>query len=162
DYYLPNLDRKEQQDYFERQLAMAKAADMPVVIHARKSHDDIITLLEKLRVPCGTIHAFNGSLQQAQKYIDLGFKLGFGGTLTFERSSKIRALAKALPLDSIVLETDAPDMTVSQHQGERNSPEYLPYCFQALSEIRDESPEEIATQLFKNSCEVFRIQGLVS
>ena len=96
-------------------------------------------MLGKHPVKGGIIHAFNGSLQQADKYLAMGFKLGFGGMLTYERSRKIRALAKALPVEALVLETDAPDMTVASHQGGRNSPEYLPECLQALADVRDES-----------------------
>ena len=88
--------------------------------------------------------ALLGSLHQGQRYIELGFMLGFGGMLTFERSSKLRALARELPLASIVLETDAPDMTVAQHRGERNSPEYLPYCLAALAEVRAMDAGEVA------------------
>ncbi len=96
-------------------------------------------------------------MQQAQKYIDKGFKLGFGGMLTYPRSTHLRQLAHDLPIDAIVLETDAPDMTVAAHQGERNSPEYLPDCLQALSEVRDEAPEVLAQQTTHNACAVFAI-----
>ena len=107
---------------------------------------------------CGGIcHAFNGSLQQASHYRDLGFRFGFGGMLTFERSTKLRALAKALAADSLVLETDAPDMTVAQHRGERNSPEYLPYCLAALAGVRDESEEELARITTANVREVLKL-----
>ena len=92
--------------------------------------------------------------QQAQQYIDLGFKLGFGGTLTYERSTKIRAMAKELPLDAIVLETDAPDMVVAAHKGERNSPEYILDSLAVLAELRDTSEEDIARQTTANAKEV--------
>ena len=108
----------------------------------------------------GTAHAFNGSLQQAEQYIELGFKLGFGGMLTYERSSKLRKLASELPLESIILETDAPDMTVFQHQYQRNSPVYLPYCLQALAEVRNEAPEVIAKQTTKNAISIFNLENL--
>ena len=104
--------------------------------------------------PGGIIHAFNGSLQQAEQYIQLGFKLGFGGMLTYERSSRLRRLAAELPLDSIVLETDAPDLTVAAHRGERNSPEYLPDCLAALAEVRDEPAEELAERTTRNGLKV--------
>ena len=103
------------------------------------------------------MHAFNGSLQQARQYIDLGFRLGFGGMITYERSSKLRRLAQALPLEALVLETDAPDMTVAQHRGERNSPEYLPYCLAALAGIRTEAAEELARRTTANAREVLRL-----
>lgn len=155
DYFLRELDRDAQLGLFEAQLSIARAVNLPVVLHVRKAHDTVLASLKKLTVPGGTVHAFNGSEVQARQYIDLGFKLGFGGTLTRERSKKIRALAQALPIESIVLETDAPDMVVAQHAGERNSPEYLPYCLKALAEARDVSEQDIAAQTTANACEVF-------
>jgi TatD DNase family protein len=104
----------------------------------------MLATLRRAGVKGGIAHAFNGSLQQAQRYLDLGFLLGFGGMLTFPRSSRLRRLVAELPGEAIVLETDAPDMTVAAHRGERNSPEYLPDVLQALAEVRGESPEAIA------------------
>ncbi len=158
DFFLPDLDRERQQVLFEAQLELAAAAGLPVLIHARKSHDQVLAALKRTRVPGGIAHAFSGSLQQARKYIDLGFKLGFGGMLTFERSRKLRALARDLPLAAIVLETDAPDLTVAAHRGERNSPEYLPDVLAALSEARGETQELVAAQTTRNACELLGIE----
>jgi TatD DNase family protein len=130
---------------------MARAADLPVILHVRKAHDAVLATLRRIRVSGGIAHAYNGSLQQAQQYIDLGFKLGFGGMLTYERSRRLRLLARELPAEAIVLETDAPDLTVAQHRGMRNSPEYLPYCLAALAESRGESREELARQTSANA-----------
>lgn len=151
DYFVTGLDRKRQQFLFEAQLGIARDADLPVILHVRKAHDQVLATLKRSRVRGGIAHAFNGSLQQAQQYIDLGFKLGFGGMLTYARSNKLRALARALPLEALVLETDAPDMTVAAHHGERNSPEYLPDCLQALAEVRDADPEAIALATSRNA-----------
>ena len=145
-------------EIFEAQLSIAREAELPVLLHVRKAHDQVLAALRRIRVPGGIAHAFNGSLQQAQQYLDLGFKLGFGGTLTYERSKKIRQLAHDLPLDAIVLETDAPDMVVSQHRGERNSPEYLPEILAALVEVREEDASGLAKQTTLNACEVLGIQ----
>ena len=128
-----------------------------VILHVRKAHDEVLSSLRRIRVNGGTAHAFNGSLQQAQQYLELGFKLGFGGMLTYERSSKIRGLARQLPIEAIVLETDAPDMTVSAHHGERNSPEYLPDCLRSLAEVRDESVEYLAGQTTRNACNALHL-----
>jgi len=158
DYYLKDLDQARQQALLEVQLEMARAADLPVILHVRKAHERMLSTLKRIRVRGGIAHAFNGSLQQAADYAGLGFKLGFGGMLTFERSSKLRALAAALPLESIVLETDAPDMTVAQHRGERNSPEYLPFCLASLAEVRDADPQTIARQTTVNAREVLGLE----
>lgn len=155
DFYDREADRDKQRRLFEAQLAIARNARLPVVLHVRKAHDEILSCLKRIPVAGGTVHAFSGSEQHARHYIDMGFKLGFGGTLTWERSRKIRALARSVPIEAIVLETDAPDMVVAQHAGERNSPEYLVHCLQALAEVRDSDPVAIAQQTTLNARTVF-------
>ncbi|RKZ67395.1 MAG: TatD family deoxyribonuclease [Gammaproteobacteria bacterium] len=150
-------DEGQQVFYFEQQVLLARKKELPVILHILKAHDQALKILRNSPVCGGTVHAFNGSLQQAEQYIELGFKLGFGGMLTYERSSKLRKLAADLPLESIVLETDAPDMTVFQHQYQRNSPVYLPYCLQALAGLRNETPDVIAAQTTENAISVFKL-----
>ena len=154
DFYIKELDQQRQLELFEQQLVIAKKHNLPVILHVRKAHDQTLQLLKKIKVKGGFCHAFNGSMQQAQQYIELGFKLGFGGTLTYANSSKIHKLAKELPMESIVLETDAPDMVVESHRGERNSPEYIIEALTALAGIRNESIEFIAEQTSKNANDV--------
>jgi len=158
DFFLTELDRQRQQTFFESQLQLAQDARLPVLLHVRKAHDQVLATLRRIRVKGGIAHAFNGSLQQAQQYLELGFKLGFGGTLTYERSSKIRQLAQALPIEAIVLETDAPDMVVSQHRGERNSPEYLTHVLSALAELRQMDAMSLAQQTTANACDLLGIE----
>jgi len=155
DFALKQLDRDRQLQLFEAQLTLARDHRLPVVLHCRKAHDAMLDSLKRIRVPGGICHAFNGSIQQAEQYIALGFKLGFGGMLTFERSSKLRRLAAELPLQAIVLETDAPDLTVASHQHQRNSPEYLPEVLAALAAIRDMDPATLAAQTTANAEQVF-------
>ena len=157
DFYLKHLDQEKQVVFFTKQLIIAKQHRLPVIIHNRKAHDLCINLLDEHKIKGGIIHAFNGSLQQAYKYHELGFKLGFGGMLTFKRSNKLRKLAEKLPLECIVLETDAPDMTVAQHRGQRNSPAYLPFILESLAEIRAEKIETIAQQTSMNARNVLKI-----
>jgi TatD DNase family protein len=159
DFYVDGVDRQRQQALFEAQLQLARAADLPVLLHVRKAHDQVLATLKRIRVCGGIAHAFNGSLQQAEQYRDLGFRFGFGGMLTFERSRKLRTLARELPLQDLVLETDAPDLTVAQHRGERNSPEYLPFCLAALAEVREEPMEELARSTTANAREVLRLDS---
>lgn len=151
DWFVPGLDRDRQQRLFEAQLAIAAAADLPVLLHVRKAHDAVLAALRRAPVRGGTAHAFNGSLEQARQYLDLGFRLGFGGMLTFERSTRLRRLARELPIEAIVLETDAPDMTVAAHRGERNSPEYLPDVLAALAVVRGADPADLARQTTANA-----------
>ncbi|MBI3773537.1 MAG: TatD family hydrolase [Gammaproteobacteria bacterium] len=157
DYFVQTLDRQRQQELFEAQLKLAAEFELPVILHVRKSHDTVLATLRRIKVPGGIVHAFNGSLPQADQYQALGFKFGFGGTLTYERSTTIRQLARDLPLESIVLETDAPDMAVAAHRGERNSPEYLPDCLAALAAVRRENQEVIARETTGNACQVLRL-----
>jgi TatD DNase family protein len=154
DFYNKFLHVDKQLEFFEQQLYLACEVNLPVILHVRKAHEEVLGCLKKFPVIGGIVHAFNGSLQQAERYQENRFKFGFGGMLTYERSSKLRKLACELPMESIVLETDSPDMTVEQHRGERNSPEYLPYCLQSLAEIRSMSVQQVAQQTSLNACEV--------
>lgn len=158
DFFVKELPQDKQQQLFEAQLAIARDASLPVVLHVRKAHDQVLSTLKRIRVKGGFSHAFNGSLQQAQQYMELGFKLGFGGTMTYEGSKKIHQLAKSLPLEAMVLETDAPDMVVAAHRGERNSPLYLTDCLQALATLRNESTEHVAQQTTRNAREVLGLE----
>jgi TatD DNase family protein len=157
DFYHKDLDREKQILYFTKQLIIAKQHRLPVIIHNRKAHDEAIALLKETSVCGGIIHAFNGSIQQADKYIEMGMMLGFGGMLTHARSSKLRGLAKHIALQHIVLETDAPDMTVAQHKGQRNSPEYLHYVAQALADVRQDSVQNVIETTTQNARRVLGI-----
>jgi TatD DNase family protein len=151
DFHDPAADADAQRRLCAAQLAIAREAGLPVLLHVRKAHDAMLGLLRDAGLRGGIAHAFNGSLEQARQYIDLGFLLGFGGMLTFERSSRLRRLARELPLEAIVLETDAPDLTVASHQYERNSPEYLPEVLAALAEVRDADPDAVAARTTANA-----------
>lgn len=158
DYFVEGLDRAAQQTLFEAQLRLAEEFALPVLLHVRKAHDQVLATLRRLKFCQGGIaHAFSGSAQQAKRYLELGFKLGFGGTLTYTRSSRIRALAVALPLEAIVLETDAPDIVTAAHRGERNSPEYLPEVLAALAAVRSEDAASLAATTTANARAVLRL-----
>lgn len=157
DYFDKRADKEKQSVFFTKQLIIAKQRNLPVIIHNRKAHDECIELLAEVGPSGGIIHAFNGSIQQAEKYIELGFLLGFGGMLTFERSTKLKNLARQIPLTSIALETDAPDMTVEQHRGERNSPAYLPYVQSALSTIKKVTLSDVRDVTSENVRRVFQL-----
>jgi TatD DNase family protein len=153
DHFVPGLDRAKQERFYVAQLELAKAFGLPVLVHVRRSADSLLKHLRRIRVQ-GIAHAFNGSEQQAGVFIDLGFKLGFGGAMTFDRALQIRRLAQAVPDDAIVLETDSPDIpphwlyrTAAQRaagMSSRNEPGQLPRIAQTLTELRGWSPEEAA------------------
>lgn len=157
DFTDKGADHAAQLALFDAQLAIARDLKLPVILHVRKAHDPILACLEKHRPPGGICHAFNGSRQQAEHYLRLGFKLGFGGMLTYQRSTRLRRLAQELPLAALVLETDAPDMTVASHQYQRNSPEYLPEVLAALAGVRAMDEAAVAAQTTTNARQVLGI-----
>ena len=159
DFYLADLDQQRQIALFEAQLVIANNAGLPVILHVRKAHEQVIAILKRFKPKGGIVHAFNGSLEQAQQYMEMGFMLGFGGMITYERSTKLRKLVKQLPLESIVLETDAPDMSGEPCRGQRNSPQYLPQYLQALAEIRGGSVEHVAAVTTENVMAVLAIKN---
>ena len=140
DFFIPMLCepgmRAKQERFFRAQLRFARDFGLPVLTHVRRSQDQVLKQLRQVTPPCGIAHAFNGSFQQAQVFIGLGFHLGFGGAMTFTRALQIRRLASDLPLASIVLETDAPDRSPAWVHPARNSPEHLPAIGAALASLR--------------------------
>ncbi|MDM8548092.1 TatD family hydrolase [Candidatus Venteria ishoeyi] len=155
DFYLKDLDPKQQHYYFDAQLQIAKASKRPVILHARKSVDLILKQLRQVSGLRGVIHSFSGSLQQAQKLIDLGFYLGIGGVITYERAQKMRKLVQKLPLSAMVLETDAPDQPLSTHRGVNNEPAYLPEVAQTLAQLRQQPLAEIIMVTTTNTRQLF-------
>ena len=151
-----NQNIQLQQDFFEMQLQLAKQNNLPVIVHHCQSHPLILAHLKQHKPDkAGVIHAFSGSYQQAKDYLDLGFKLGIGGTITYPRAKKTINAIKRLPLSSLLIETDAPAMPPLGHQGMSNSPLNLVTVFQALVTIREESAEVIAEQLEVNVEQLF-------
>ena len=150
---------QKQQELFRGQLDIAQALHLPVLLHVRKAHDQVLAVLRRSHFRYGGIvHAFNGSRQQADIYLGLGFVLGYGGMLTWERAKKIRKLAAELPLEAIVLETDGPDMAPAEKKDLPNSPENLPMVLKALASLRRESAEEIAFQTSANAKKILNLQ----
>ena len=155
DFFVPELRdgalREKQEYFYVEQLKIAREFGLPVLLHVRRSQDVVLKYLRRVPVPGGIAHAFNGSFQQAQAYIALGFKLGFGGAMTFPRSLQIRRLATALPLEAIVLETDAPDIAPEWLRGQRNSPQQLPRIGAVLAELRAMPVPEVAQATTANA-----------
>jgi len=146
DFFMAGLDAERQLHFYREQLKLARRFELPVILHVRRSADQLLAGLRRIGVRGGIAHAFNGSAQQAAAFVELGFKLGFGGTLSFDRSLQIRRLAAELPDEALVLETDAPDIpphwlykTAEQRAAgaiARNEPAELPRIAQSLAELR--------------------------
>ena len=157
DYTDAGGEKALQQRLFSAQLALAREFRLPVVVHARKAVEDVIRMIRVSGHYDGLVHSFNGSVQQAQRLIDLGYKLSFGGASTFERARRLRAMIAQLPLEALLLETDAPDQPDSSHNGQRNQPAYLVDVWHNLSQLRKESAEEIALATTRNAITLFRL-----
>lgn len=163
DFFVPALDPVRQQFFYRAQLQLARRFDLPVILHVRRSADQLLKALRELPVRGGIAHAFNGSLQQAQAFIAMGFKLGFGGAVTYERALQLRRLAAGLPLDALVLETDAPDIpphwlyvTAAERAAgrppARNSPAELPRIAAVVAGLRGISCAALARATRANAC----------
>ena len=161
DHVVPDLDLARQERFYAAQLKLARQLDLPVILHVRRSADTLLKHLRARPVRGGIAHAFNGSEQQALAFVALGFKLGFGGAMTFERALQIRRLAQALPAEAIVLETDAPDIPphwlyrsaaeLAAGEQSRNEPGELPRIAQTLAELRGLSLRELAALTSANA-----------
>lgn len=179
DFFVPGLDAARQTWFYEEQLKLARRFGLPVILHVRKSSDQLLKGLRQLPVQGGIAHAFNGSAQQAQQFIERGFALGFGGAVTYDRALHLRRLVQDLPLDALVVETDAPDIpphwlyTTAEDRANgrpqgRNQPAEIPRIAQVLQEIRSNRPSVERLQLSDwerittaNACRVLPRLGLL-
>lgn len=156
DLYRDDPQFERQQYLLEAQLRLAKRYDLPVILHSRRTHDKLAQHLKRHNLPrTGVVHGFAGSLQQAERFVQLGYKIGVGGTISYPRASKTRDVMAQLPLSALVLETDAPDMPLNGYQGEPNRPERIQEVFAHLCSLRSEPPEIIAITLMNNTRDLF-------
>lgn len=154
DFFVPQPDVVQQEWYFVEQLKLANEFDLPVILHVRRAVDAVLKQLRRFKPKGGIAHAFNGSWQQAEALIELGFKLGFGGAMTYDRALHIRDLARRLPLEAMVLETDAPDIAPAWIKQQRNSPTELPGIAQVLADLRGISLAQVQAVTTQNAMAV--------
>lgn len=146
----------KQCEFLEAQLAFAKRFNLAVNLHSRKSHDQLVPFLRKADLArTGVVHGFAGNYDQAKRFVDLGYCIGVGGTITYARANKTREAIRKLPLESLLLETDSPDMPVFGFQGQPNRPERLTVSFAALCELRTEPKTHIAETIWRTSQRLF-------
>jgi TatD DNase family protein len=156
DYYIDNPDIERQQRLLEAQLALAADFSLPVLLHVRRAHAPMIATLKRYKLErSGVIHAFSGSWEEAREYLRLGFRLGLGGAGTWPQAQRMHRVLRQLPLEAIVLETDAPDIPPAGHAGERNSPERLPEICRRLADLKGIDAHALAAASYRNSCELF-------
>jgi TatD DNase family protein len=155
DFFVEGLDAGAQQVYFEAQLQLAREFDLPVVVHARRAVEAAIAAICKIGGLRGVVHSFSGSAEQAAQLHKLGFLLGLGGPVTYDRANRLRTLVAAMPLEQLLLETDAPDQPGAGHRGERNEPAYLPEVLDVVAELRGMGHEELAAATTANAERLF-------
>ena len=159
DYHYLDTNRERQQHWFVRQLALAKEASLPVVIHSRDAAGDTMRILkEHGGEDGGVIHCFSYSKELALQYVDMGFYIGVGGVITFSNAKKLVEAVKAVPLEKIVLETDAPYLSPAPERGTRNHSGKLPLVVKRLAEIKGVTEEEIIRVTEENACRLYRIE----
>lgn len=167
DYFLDELKAPElkakQQDFFRAQLVLAMRYRKPVILHVRKAHQDVIHILHELKFrEGGIVHAYSGGIEEARHYAKMGFRLGIGGPLTYDQSKRLRNVVVDMPLEALVLETDAPDMIPQPHRDPaarrtRNSPEFLPAVALAMAELKSLSLVEVQSVTRQQSLAVLRL-----
>ncbi len=157
DFFVEGLDPDTQRQYFHAQLQLAREAGLPVIVHARRATEEVIHTLRRVGGLRGVVHSFSGSPEQARQLWDLGFLIGLGGPLTYPRANRLRTLVATMPLEFLLLETDAPDQPDAAIRGQRNEPARLPAVAAAIAGLRGQTVEEIAARTSENARRLFKL-----
>lgn len=159
DFFVEDLDPERQRFFFQGQLDLARTFQLPLVVHARRAVDEVIQRIRQTGPLRGVVHSFSGSPEQARQLWNLGFMIGLGGPLTYPRANRLRTLVAQMPLEYLLLETDAPDQPDSGIRGQRNEPARLAVILETVAELRGQTPEEIATQTTANAQRLFGLSA---
>ena len=157
DYYWTKDNKEKQIYFFKKQLELSKKYNLPVIVHARESIQDVYDIIKKSGVRKGSMHCFNGSLEMAKEFIKLGFKIGFDGPITYKSNKKKVEIVKELDLKDILLETDSPYLSPEPKRGEQNSPLNLEYIAKRIAEIKEISLEEVIEITTNNAKELYNL-----
>ncbi|HDH87690.1 MAG: hydrolase TatD [Desulfobacterium sp. 4572_20] len=159
DFFRNRSARQKQIEVFTQQLAIAISLDLPVVIHDREAHAETLKILSSFKKNGlhGMIHCFSGDYKLAKTFINMGYYISIPGTVTFKNASQIQDVARNIPLNSLLLETDAPFLTPTPYRGKRNEPSYIIHTAQKIAKLRGVSFEEISSQTSKNVCQLFNL-----
>jgi TatD DNase family protein len=156
DYHWNADTAATQRDVFARQIGIAKELDLPFIIHQRDAESDTLAVLRATNPPHrGVMHCFTGDRDYARQCLDLGLHIGIGGAVTFRKLKALHEAVRSIPLDRLLLETDAPFMTPSPHRGQRNEPAYVRYVLDKIAELRDIAPQELANFTTRNAVDLF-------
>src|SRR5579859_6505836 len=143
DFFLPELDPARQREYFQQQLRVARDFDLPVIVHARRAMDEVTSTMKRIGGLRGVVHSFSGSEQQAQRLWDMGFHIGIGGPVTYERAQRLRHIVATMPIERLLLETDSPDQPGAGQRGQRNEPALLTDVLRVVTQLRGESEASV-------------------
>jgi TatD DNase family protein len=157
DFFVDGLDPRAQQHFFDGQLELAREHALPLIVHARRSVDAVIASIKRIGCLRGVVHSFSGSAEQARQLAQLGFMIGLGGPVTYERANRLRKLAASVPIESLLLETDAPDQPDAGIRGQRNEPARLANVLQVVADLRGETHAAIAAATSANAGRLFRL-----
>ena len=157
DIFVEDFDADAQQLYFDGQLALARDFDLPVIVHARRAVDAVIASFKRVGKLRGVVHSFSGSPEQARQLWQLGFLIGVGGPATYTRANRLRGLVARMPLEHLLLETDAPDQPDAEIRGQRNEPARLDYVCRTIAELRGVEVEAIASATTANARRLFNL-----
>lgn len=157
DYFVEGLDAEAQSFYFDGQLRLAREFDLPVIVHARRAVDAVIAAIRRIGGLRGVVHSFSGSAEQAAQLHRLGFLLGIGGPVTYERANRLRGIVAGMPLGQLLLETDSPDQPGAAHRGERNEPAFLVEVLDVVAKLRGMPREELAAATTANAERLFNL-----
>ena len=155
DFFVDGLDPDKQRLYFRRQLELARDFDLPVVLHARRAVEEVIATLREVGGQRGVVHSWSGSEEQARQLFDLGFCLGIGGPVTYDRAKRLRRTVASMPLDCLLLETDAPDQPDADWRGQRNEPARLRQVLDVVAQLRGQPAAAIAEATSANALRLF-------
>lgn len=161
DYFVEGLDVQAQQQYFDGQLALAHEFDLPVIVHARRAVDAVIASCKRIGTLRGVVHSFSGSPEQARQLWQMGFLIGIGGPATYERANRLRGLVATMPLDYLLLETDAPDQPDAGIRSQRNEPARLPVICETIAGLRGVNVDVVATATTSNAKRLFNLPDAV-
>lgn len=155
DFFVAGLDPERQRYFFQAQLELAKTFDLPVVLHARRAVDEVIATLRRIGGLRGVVHSFSGSEEQARQLFKLGFAIGIGGPVTYERAQRLRRIVATMPLEHLLLETDAPDQPDAAIRGQRNEPARLACVLDCIAGLRTMDRETLAAITTANARRLF-------
>ncbi len=162
DFFVGGLDADTQHGYFDGQLQLAREFDLPVIVHARRAVEAVLVAIKRIGQVRGVVHSFPGSEEQARQLWNLGFMIGIGGPVTYERANRLRRLVATMPIEHLLLETDSPDQPDTAHRGQRNEPARLPVVLQTIAALRGDSEQVIAAETTANAERLFGLPGFDS